>query len=139
MGEYFEFNGHYYAIDMDKFMEFISEIKSNEKDNSTTITQVFADNDYIADDDDNVVVRKPEAISSFKAISKEITENKNNMNPIFSNIRYDFIKILLSTLVSPFYNQDGSFVIAENEDDLFLGQKLAFNTLLNKGIIFEIS
>lgn len=135
MNEYFEFNGRYYAIDMDKFIEFVSESKNNEKDNSTVITQVFADNDY----EDEEIQPKEQSLTSFKAVSKEITENKSNTNPVFNNIRYDFAKILLSTLVSPFYNQDGSFVIASTEEDLFLGQKIAFNTLLNRGIIFEIN
>lgn len=135
MNEYFEFNGRYYAIDMDKFMEFVSESKNNEKDNSTVITQVFADNDY----EDEEIQPKEQSLTAFKAVSKEITENKSNTNPVFNNIRYDFAKILLSTLVSPFYNQDGSFVIASTEEDLFLGQKIAFNTLLNRGIIFEIN
>ena len=135
MNEYFEFNGRYYAIDMDKFIEFVAESKNNEKDNSTVITQVFADNEY----EDEEIQPKEQSLTSFKAVSKEITENKSNTNPVFNNIRYDFAKILLSTLVSPFYNQDGSFVIASTEEDLFLGQKIAFNTLLNKGIIFEIS
>lgn len=135
MNEYFEFNGRYYAIDMDKFIEFVSESKNNEKDNSTVITQVFADNDY----EDEEIRPKEQSLTAFKAVSKEITENKSNTNPVFNNIRYDFVKILLSTLVSPFYNQDGSFVIASTEEDLFLGQKIAFNTLLNRGIIFEIN
>lgn len=135
MNEYFEFNGRYYAIDMDKFIEFVSESKNNEKDNSTVITQVFADNDY----EDEEIQPKEQSLTAFKAVSKEITENKSNTNPVFNNIRYDFAKILLSTLVSPFYNQDGSFVIASTEEDLFLGQKIAFNTLLNRGIIFEIN
>lgn len=135
MNEYFEFNGRYYAIDMDKFIEFVAESKNNEKDNSTVITQVFADNEY----EDEEIQPKEQSLTSFKAVSKEITENKSNTNPVFNNIRYDFAKILLSTLVSPFYNQDGSFVIASTEEDLFLGQKIAFNTLLNKGIIFEIN
>lgn len=135
MNEYFEFNGRYYAIDMDKFIEFVSESKNNEKDNSTVITQVFADNDY----EDEEIRPKEQSLTAFKAVSKEITENKSNTNPVFNNIRYDFAKILLSTLVSPFYNQDGSFVIASTEEDLFLGQKIAFNTLLNRGIIFEIN
>lgn len=135
MNEYFEFNGRYYAIDMDKFIEFVAESKNNEKDNSTVITQVFADNEY----EDEEIQPKEQSLTAFKAVSKEITENKSNTNPVFNNIRYDFAKILLSTLVSPFYNQDGSFVIASTEEDLFLGQKIAFNTLLNKGIIFEIN
>lgn len=134
MNDYFEFNGHYYSINMDKYMEFISETKNSEKDNSTVITQVFSDSEDEYERPNNEQMLPP-----FKVVSKEITENKNNTNPIFNNIRYDLLKTLLTTLISPYYNQDGSFIMFNSEEDLFLGQKIAFNTLLNKGIIFEIN
>lgn len=134
MNDYFEFNGHYYSINMDKYMEFISETKNSEKDNSTVITQVFSDSEDEYERPNNEQMLPP-----FKVVSKEITENKNNTNPIFNNIRYDLLKTLLTTLISPYYNQDGSFIMFNSEEDLFLGQKIAFNTLINKGIIFEIN
>lgn len=134
MNDYFEFNGHYYSINMDKYMDFISETKNSEKDNSTVITQVFSDGDNEYERPNNEQILPP-----FKVVSKEITENKNNTNPIFNNIRYDLLKTLLTTLISPYYNQDGSFIMFNSEEDLLLGQKIAFNTLLNKGIIFEIN
>lgn len=136
---FFEFNGLYYAIDMEKLMEFVSSSTANEKDNSTTITQLFADTSD--EDEDYMPVKKSkdkQMGNVLKAVSKEITENKANVNPIFNNLRYDIAKTLLSTLINPYYNADGTFVIPKEDDDLFLGQRIAFNTLLNSGIIYEI-
>lgn len=130
----YEFNGRYYAIDMDKFMEFISHNPNNEKDTNTVITQVFADTPI--DDNENI---KEKGIGDFRAVSKEITETKSNNNVAFNNVRYDFIRILLNTIVSPYYSPEGAIIKVENDDDLFLGQKIAFNTLLHSGIIFEIN
>lgn len=133
----YEFNGRYYAIDMDKFMEFISHNPNNEKDTNTVITQVFADTSLDEDDDNENI--KEKSIGDFRAVSKEITETKSNNNVAFNNVRYDFIRILLNTIVSPYYSPEGAIIKVENDDDLFLGQKIAFNTLLQSGIIFEIN
>lgn len=133
----YEFNGRYYAIDMDKFMEFISHNPNNEKDTNTVITQVFADTSLDEDDDNENI--KEKSIGDFRAVSKEITETKSNNNVAFNNVRYDFIRILLNTIVSPYYSPEGDIIKVENDDDLFLGQKIAFNTLLHSGIIFEIN
>lgn len=131
----YDFNGHFYVIDMNKFMEFVSKNPNCEKDTNTVITQMFADT---SDEDDEQNI-KDKGISGFKAISKEITETKANNNTAFNNVRYDFIRILLNTIVSPYYNPEGTIIKVENDDDLFLGQKIAFNTLLHSGIIFEIN
>ena len=111
-GNYFEFNNSCYVIDMEKFMEFVSTNTSNEKDTNTTITQVFADTSL---DDESEI-----------------------NNDTFNNIRYDFARILLNTVISPYYNPDGSFNIPQNEEEMFLGMKIAFNTLLHHGIICEV-
>lgn len=132
-GNYFEFNNSCYVIDMEKFMEFVSTNTSNEKDTNTTITQVFADTSL--DDESEIKVNQ---ISDFKAVSKEIAESKSNNNDTFNNIRYDFARILLNTVISPYYNPDGSFNIPQNEEEMFLGMKIAFNTLLHHGIICEV-
>ena len=64
----YEFNGRYYAIDMDKFMEFISHNPNNEKDTNTVITQVFADTSLDEDDDNENI--KEKSIGDFRAVSK---------------------------------------------------------------------
>ena len=111
----YEFNGRYYAIDMDKFMEFISHNPNNEKDTNTVITQVFADTSLDEDDDNENI--KEKSIGDFRAVSKEITETKTNNNVAFNNVRYDFIRILLNTIVSPYYSPEGAIIKVENDDD----------------------
>lgn len=133
--DYFEFNDTIYAIDMEKFIHFVSTCSDKEKDTNTTITQIFSDTSNSDEDD---IITKDISNNNFRVVSKEISETRANNNAVFNNVRYDFIRILLNTIINPYYNPDGSMIIANNENEMFLGQKIAFNTLLHNGIIFEI-
>ena len=98
-----------------------------------TITMLFVPPDNMMD-----IITKDISNNNFRVVSKEISETRANNNAVFNNVRYDFIRILLNTIINPYYNPDGSMIIANNENEMFLGQKIAFNTLLHNGIIFEI-
>lgn len=127
----FEFLGSYYVIDMEKFMKFVSFNTSSEKESETTITQIFSNTDDDTQDTDTPV--------ELKAISKEITEKKPSHNSEFSGIRYDFARILLNAIFTPIISSDNGNIVVDDESNMSLGQKLAFNTFLRMGIIYEIN
>lgn len=130
---YIEFDGRVYAIDMDKFMKFVSVLPANEKDVDTTITQVYGKEQYSEYHEDG------DQSTPFDLMTKEVTESKSNNNDVFNNLRYDFARSFLNILISPTYNADGSVNQQETEDDFLFGQKLAFNTLLYSGILIDIT
>lgn len=114
-----DIDGIYYKIDMDKLMKWVSETPSNEKNVGTTTTVTYMDTE------DEVP-------------QKEITENKFSLNDNMNNIRYDFIKNLLTTIFSVFPNEMGQ---AESKSlkNFTLGQRICFNTLLSKKIIVAVT
>lgn len=132
---YFEFNDTIYGIDMEKFMDFVSNNKDKERDTNTTITQIFSDT---GDAEQENIMSRDISNNNFRVVSKEISETRANNNAVFNNVRYDFIRILLNCIINPYYNPDGSMIIVNSENEMFLGQKIAFNTLLSNGIIYEI-
>lgn len=111
-----EIDGKCYSIDMDALMRWVSETPSSEK-NISTITTLT----YPAVEDDNIV-------------EKEISETKSSLNEVMNNVRYDFARILINALMTTYVNNAGEFA-SYGISDLNFGQKLAFNTLLKKGII----
>ena len=68
---------------------------------------------------------------------QEVSENKSTLNETMNNVRYDFIHILLNTIFTTFTNNMNQ-IITLTPEDLSFGQKLAFNTLINKNIIKEV-
>jgi len=106
----FEINGKFYAIDMDMVMKWVAESPSNERNISTTTTISYP----VMDGDEEIV-------------EKEISENKSSINDVMSNVRYDFVRILLNTLLTA------------STMDLSVAQRIAFNTLISKNIITEIT
>lgn len=116
-----------YYIDMKKYIGFVSEISQSEKNNDTTITQTWA----IGEDN--------EGQPSLELISKEVGETKSNTNDILYNFRYDFIKSLFTTLCTPMVDDNGFPRAIRSLSDMSVGQVLAFNTMLNAGIIVEIN
>lgn len=135
---FIDFCGKYYAIDMNKFMAFCASSTNCEKDSQTTITQIYA-NQNNDEDDMPVSVSFTDGMTQYNGpLSKEIREIKSNCNENFNNIRYDFAKNLLSTLISPYYTRDGELLLQNSEEELCLGQKICFNTLLQQGILIEV-
>lgn len=115
-------NNKCYIIDLDKLMAWVSETPSSEKNISTTTTM-----SYPITNDDEVDV-----------VEKEVSENKSSLNDVMNNIRYDLIRNLLSNLLTT-YTDDMNRIITREVSDLSFSQQMAFNTLLNKKIIIELT
>lgn len=115
-------NNKCFIIDLDKLMAWISETPSSEKNISTITTM-----SYPITNDDEVEV-----------VEKEVSENKSSLNDVMNNIRYDLIRNLLSVLLTT-YTDDMNHIITREVSDLSFSQQIAFNTLLNKKIIIELT
>ena len=115
-------NNKCYIIDLDKLMAWVSETPSSEKNISTVTTM-----SYPITNDDEVDV-----------VEKEISENKSSLNEVMNNIRYDLIRNLLTVLLTT-YTDDMNRIITRDVSDLSFTQQIAFNTLLNKKIIIELT
>ena len=74
----------------------------------------------------------------FKVVQKEISESTSDGTDTYSTIRYDLIKNLLNLIVSPIADENGNVFRITSFEDMFFGQMLAFNTLINEGIIIEV-
>lgn len=118
MDNYIEINGKNYAIDLEKFMEFCNA----EHNMVNTITQSYGLND-----DGNMVL-----------INKEVGESKENVNETMSSYRYNTLTNILNLLLVPISDGTGSIIVTEDTSNMHFGQKLAFNTMLEMGIIYEI-
>ena len=115
-------NNKCYIIDLDKLMAWGSETPGSEKNISTVTTM-----SYPITNDDEVDV-----------VEKEISENKSSLNDVMNNIRYDLIRNLLTVLLTT-YTDDMNRIITRDVSDLSFTQQIAFNTLLNKKIIIELT
>ena len=115
-------NNKCYIIDLDKLMAWVSETPNSEKNISTVTTM-----SYPITNDDEVDV-----------VEKEISENKSSLNDVMNNIRYDLIRNLLTVLLTT-YTDDMNRIITRDVSDLSFTQQIAFNTLLNKKIIIELT
>lgn len=113
-----EINGKYYRIDMDALMAWVTKTPSSEK-NINTVTTIT----YPVSDDNDIV-------------EKEISENKSTLNETMNQIRYDFVKLLLTNIFTTF-TTDMDTILSFSPETMSFGQKLAFNTLLAKNIITE--
>ncbi len=121
---YIEFEGKTYAIDIEKLVQAVTKTNETMKDKSKVETWGYAS------DGEN----DPE----FKVIQKEISESTSDGTDTFSTICYDLIKNLLNLIVSPIADDNGNIMRINSFEDMFFGQILAFNTLLNEGIIIEV-
>lgn len=119
---YFEIDNKEYAIDMSELMAWVSKTPANEKNITTSITQLWP---IMEDGDDSM--------------QKEVTETKSTLNENLNNVRYDFVRILINTVLNPLYSPDGIVTRVNTLSELTFGQKLAFNSLLKEGIIVEIN
>ena len=115
-----DIDGKYYIIDMDAVMKWVSETPNSEKNINTITTMTYP------------------VIEGEEMVEKEISENKSSLNEIFNNVRYDFIRILINTLFTTF-TTDLNQILSFSFKDLSFAQKIAFNTLLAKKIIIEVT
>lgn len=129
MSNYIEYDGSYYAIDMNAVMEFVSGSTNDPANSGSTVTQTYGIPNFTDDNGDFIP-------GKFQLVSKDITESKSGINDNMANIRYDMVKNLLSILIVNQGNDGSSSTYPSNFD---FGQMLAFNTLLAEKIIYEIN
>ena len=104
----------YYAFDLGKMCDFISE-RTNKEIKENEILETF---DYSKDSDN-------------KLSAKTVREAKTGVNG-HENIVYDMLKIFIIQVVA--YDDPESM----DFDDLPFGTKLAFNTLIKEGFLYEL-
>lgn len=115
---------HNYYVDMDKFMEFVSNF--NVKNSDTSISQVWS-----LDGDDGS--------GELAMISKDVAENKSNYNETLYNIRYDFARQLLTTITNIIPDENGIAKNINTIDDMNFAQHLCLNSLITQGIIKDMA
>lgn len=121
---YLEIEGKYYAIDMDKVIEFISENGESTQTISQNYGIPFNDKGLISDE--------------IRLISKEVSETKESVSENMSNLRYSLLTYLLNIILAPLSDGTGNVIVADSMKSLHLGQIISFNTLFEMGIIYEI-
>lgn len=123
MNNCIEINGNFYAIDLHKIMDFINQ----SQDVTQTINQTYG----IPLSHDGVCV------SDFQLVNKEVSEIKSNGSEFMANIRYNLITNFLNLVLLPISDGD-SLITVMNKESMHVGQRFAFNTLYEMGIIYEI-
>lgn len=118
---FIEFDGKSYAIDFEKLVSVISKT-SETKDTAKVETWGYNDGD-----------------NEFKVIQRELSENTNDGSSTYGTIRYDLMKNLLNLVVSPFADENGNIMQISRPEEMFFGQALAFNTLVNEEIIIDVT
>ncbi len=121
---YLEIEGKYYAINMDKVIEFISEDEGSVQTISQNYGIPLTQNGSLNDE--------------FKLISKEVSEQKEHVSETMSNLRYSLLTYLLNIILAPLSDGNGNVIMTESLKTLHLGQVISFNTLFEMGIIYEI-
>lgn len=134
--EYYDINGKLYYINLDNLFKLVGELPSKEKIVNTTITQVYTNNVYDEDIDEND--DDSEAPIDMFGGGKEITESKSNSNETMSTVRYDLIRFMLTTLFNDKYNGNGVLISVEDTYDMTMAQKIALNTLIEYKILMEV-
>lgn len=120
----FDFEGKCYYIDLNKLISWVSDTPTKQRNVETSITQIYPME--IVDEMENA------------GPSKEITETKNSLNETLNTFKYDLVRNLINVILSPLINSEDGSYLPFDPNNLFLGQTIAFNTLLNEGIIIEV-
>ena len=98
--EIIDLDNKQYAIDMNKLMAWVSKTPANEKNVTTSISQLWP---IVEDGND-------------ETMQKEVTETKSTLNENMNNVRYDFVRILINTILNPLFNGDGILINSSIND-----------------------
>lgn len=109
-----------YAINFSKFFELITKKNQNEKNNDSTVTEIW----------------QPDTNGDLKMVNKEMVDNKYDANNHLCNLRYDFINSLINQVLSVYSTPEGSTF--KNENQMSFGQRIIFDTFIKEGVIYEI-
>ena len=121
----FNIEGNTYALNLEKLMEFIITPMNRELDGNTTLVQCYENNHL----DSN---------PGLSFTKKEISENKTNINELTCSMRYNVIMEMLNILTTPLTDENGMLISLLNLESWPFGHALAFNTLLEMGVIYQI-
>lgn len=117
---YYQIDGKVYYLNLDNLFSIVSDTPQKERPISTTITQVYGDNDEI------------------EGNAKEIVESKSNFNETMNNVRYDMLKNLITCLLTTTVDTDGAILRVTHLKDMTFAQGLCFNTLIEYNILSEV-
>ena len=113
-------NNRKYVINLEKFFDLITKKNQNEKNNDSTITEIW----------------QPDVNGDLKMVNKEMVDNKYDANNHLCGLRYDFINSLINQVLSVYSTPEGSLIV--NEKQLSFGQKIILDTFIKEGVIYEI-
>lgn len=119
MSEFILFEDKKYALDLNKCIDFML----SDKDIETSKTETYG----MLEDSDKL-----------QMVGREFSETKSACNDVISNIKYDLLKNVLNMLFSPIFDSSGQPMMVKCFEQMHFGQMLAFNTLVNAGILIEI-
>ena len=80
-------------------------------------------------------VQEPGDNGLLGVVSKTVHEVKGTGNPQNDTIAYDLIKLFIVTLLDTDVKYDGLLT----KENMSIGMRLAFNTMLQAGLIYEIN
>ncbi len=109
-----------YAINLNKLMNLVSSSDDDAKPVQSSMTEIWAQSE--------------DSEEGLSLISRESTDIKNDNQP--SSDRYEIIRSIFDKLINADYNPDGTI---KTIDNLTIGEKLCFNTLLINDIIYKIN
>ena len=80
-------------------------------------------------------VNLDDAIDKYTEAMKLAKECNDTLN----NIRYDFVRALLNNILIMTSDASGNIITQQSIEEFSIGQKIAFNSLLDKKIIIEVT
>lgn len=123
---YVDIDGIYYVIDMDALSKYIIS-----NDNGNVVERTKSEQ-WVASE-------IPGAKGDMDLVTKEITETSQARRDEHAPFRAEVAKMLLSLIMYPTVSDSGeSITLKSLNDPMTIGQVIAFNTLLEEGIIKEI-
>lgn len=113
--------GGVYYFDLERYIDFITNVTTAERPSNSVITETYSEANQTDEDEMNLV-------------TKEIVETKGNGggNEFFHETRYKIISDLVNFLL--YYTSDSNETY-DDDENLSMGQKLAYNTLIKYGIL----
>ena len=128
---YIEIDGTYYVLDMDALSRYIVG------DDDEKVTERTKTEQWVADDKAN---QKGGKGNDMFLYTKEITESSSARKDEHAPFRAEVAKMMLSLVFYPTVGENGESVPLKRFDtsEMSVGQVLAFNTLIDEGIIKEV-
>ena len=124
---YVEIDGAYYVLDMDALSKYIIS-----NDNGNVVERTKSEQ-WVASE-------KQGAKGDMELVTKDITETSQSRRDEHAPFRAEVAKMLLSLVMYPTVGDSGeSITLKSLNDPMTIGQVIAFNTLLEEGIIKEIT